>query len=527
MRAILAIVLTVFTSFTFAYDPPKPVKPVKPVFTMSRETTFITEPLDKDGYPDYETALNKHLKGTIKPESNACVRLWDAWGPTPEGGKPLHADYWNWLGREVPPEKGDYFISAFMFFKASGREEFNESDIDQHQQLSIAPWPEAAYRDYAAWLESIEKPLAVTIEAVKRPHYYSPMTSKDRDGKPGMLLGALLPHVQKAREIGDALVKRAMLKVGKQKYDEAWADLQACHRLGRHVARGGTLIELLVGIALDAIACRADLAFLEHAKLNAKQIEQCIRDLSSLPPMPTTVEKVKWNERFIMLDAVCHLRRNGFVLLEGLTGAGVIGERDKDVNKVLERMDWNATFRVCTKWYDRTVSMMNEPDRAKRRVIGEKLLADLKDLKQSASDVQDELHEAIESDKADGLVAEKIGHVVVGLLLPATEKVNFAYERSLQTLDNTRIAFALAAYRADHKKYPNSLGDLAPKYLPTIPGDIFSGKALIYKLTETGCVFYSVGMNEKDDDGRLLTDEYKDGETRGDDIGVRMPAMKK
>ena len=87
--------------------------------------------------------------------------------------------------------------------------------------------------------------------------------------------------------------------------------------------------------------------------------------------------------------------------------------------------------------------------------------------------------------------------------------------------------FALAAYRADHKKYPNSLGDLAPKYLPTIPSDIFSGKALIYKLTETGYVFYSVGMNEQDDGGRLLSDKYEDGETRGDDLGVRMPTMKK
>lgn len=525
--AKLPIVLLASVTFTFAYDPPKPQKPVKPVFTMSRETTFITEPLDKDGYPDYETALNKHMKGTITPETNACVRLWDAWGPAPEGGKPLQADYWKWLGREVPPEKGDYFIDAFKFFKAAGRTEFIDSDYDQHSQLSKAPWPEAAYRDYAAWLETIEKPLAVVTEAVKRPHYFSPMTSTTRDGKPGMLLGVLLPHVQKAREIGDALVKRAMLKVGKEKYDEAWADLLACHRLGRHMARGNTLIELLVGIALDAIACRADLAFLEHAKLDAKQLERCIKDLSSLPPMPTALDKVKWTERFIMLDAVCHLRRNGIELLQGLTESDEIGIKDEALNKAFERMDWNVTFRICTKWYDRTIEVMSESDRTKRSELAAKMFNDLGQMKFNAMQEKKVIGKAIETGKVDDFVAKQIGQVVVSLLLPASEKVTIAYERSLQTLDNTRIAFALAAYKLEHKKYPDSLGDLAPKYLPTIPGDIFSGKALVYKLTETGYVFYSVGMNEKDDGGRLLMDEYKDFETRGDDIGVRMPAMRK
>jgi hypothetical protein len=528
MRTILIpSLLIAFTTITLAYDPPKPVKPVKPVFTMSRETTFITEPLDKDGYPDYETALNKHLKGTIKPEANACVRLWDAWGPTPEGGKPLHADYWKWLGREVPPEKGEYFIDAFKFFKAAGRDEFNDSDFDQHSQLSKAPWSEAAYRDYAAWLEAIEKPLAVTIEAVKRPHYYSPMTSRTRDNKPGMLLGVLLPHVQKAREIGDALVKRAMLRVGQEKYSEAWADIQACHRLGRHMAHGGTLIELLVGIALDAIACRADIAFLEHSKLDAKQIGQCLKDRSSLPPMPTALEKMKWAERFVMLDAVCHLRRNGIELLQSLTESGEIGIKDEALNKAFEQMDWNVTFRVCTKWYDRTIEIMSESDRTKRSEMAAKMFNDLGQMKVNAMQEKNVIGKAIETGKVDYFVAKQIGQVVVSLMLPASEKVTFAYERSLQTLDNTRLAFALAAYHVDHKKYPNSLGDLAPKYLPTIPGDIFSGKALIYKLTDTGYVFYSVGTNEKDDGGRLLTDEYQAGESRGDDIGVRMPALKK
>jgi len=60
---------------------------------------------------------------------------------------------------------------------------------------------------------------------------------------------------------------------------------------------------------------------------------------------------------------------------------------------------------------------------------------------------------------------------------------------------------------------------LVPKYLPKLlPDDVFSEKALIYKKTASGYLFYSVGVNLKDDGGQLLTDD-----PRGDDVGVRMP----
>jgi hypothetical protein len=76
----------------------------------------------------------------------------------------------------------------------------------------------------------------------------------------------------------------------------------------------------------------------------------------------------------------------------------------------------------------------------------------------------------------------------------------------------------MAAHRADHNRYPARLADLAPKYLPGVPDDLFNGKPLIYKPSEQGYLFYSVGANGKDDGGRWLTDDPP-----GDDPGVRMP----
>ena len=51
-----------------------------------------------------------------------------------------------------------------------------------------------------------------------------------------------------------------------------------------------------------------------------------------------------------------------------------------------------------------------------------------------------------------------------------------------------------------------------------MPGDLFSGKPLIYKPEGKGYLFYSVGANGLDEGGR-----WYDDDPRGDDPRVRMP----
>ena len=114
--------------------------------------------------------------------------------------------------------------------------------------------------------------------------------------------------------------------------------------------------------------------------------------------------------------------------------------------------------------------------------------------------------------------AKAIGDILVGLLVPSIRKVENAYDRTEQVQRNLQIAFALAAYKSDNKRYPAKLDDLAPKYLATVPNDLFSGKALIYRITAKGYFFYSVGVNGRDEEGR-----YFDDDPSGDDLPVTKP----
>jgi hypothetical protein len=241
---------------------------------LGKDTTVATGPLDKDGYIDYELALNERLGKEITPDRNANVLIWQALGPKPEGGRGMPPEFFKQLGIPAPPEKGDYLIDIGKYLKDNpdlAVEDLNEI-LEQQGWAAQRPWAAKTYPHIASWLSANEKPLGVAIKASQRPEYFNPLAAfRTESGASSGLIAALLPAVQKCRGLAQALTARAMLRIAEGRYDEAWQDLLACHRLARLLARGATLIEALVGIAIDQIASNAELTYLERAKLTAPQ----------------------------------------------------------------------------------------------------------------------------------------------------------------------------------------------------------------------------------------------------------------
>src|ERR1700687_4665092 len=159
-----------------------------------------------------------------------------------------------------------------------------------------------------------------------------------------------------------------MLRVAQRKVDEAWQDLLGCHRLGRLIARGGTLIELLVGLAIDQIANKADLAFLEHAQLTSKQILACLDDLRKLPLMPPVANKIDLGERFMILDMIMLVARQGASSLEDLSRGNSKPPKGSQFSDRLftHNINWDPAFRNANLWYDRYVAALRVADRTLR-----------------------------------------------------------------------------------------------------------------------------------------------------------------
>jgi hypothetical protein len=463
-------------------------------------------------------SLNARLSKGITPDKNANVLIWKAIGPRPEGTS-VPADYFKALGIVEPPEHGDYFVDLNSFRKDHLKiDEPNSQAVDdQYLRAMERPWSAKDCPHIAKWLTANEKPLAIVIEATKCPDYFNAMTSRRNETGPGILISALLPNVPKCRQVTGALAARAMLRIDTGEFDGAWQDLLACHRMGRLVGRGATLIEGLVGIALDRLASTADLAYCERAPLTANKIQERLRDLQSLPPVSSMADKVDLGERCVFLDSLQQIRR-GVGVLESLEDRPAPKITDPKVVQAMDKIDWEPALRNANRWYDRLAVTMRLKDRAARERELKKIDLDIKALKKEHSGSATVANLLLQPNKIDKLVGKTIGDVLIGLLMPDAGKMQNAFDRSEQVQRNLFVAFALAAHRRDTGRYPAKLDDLLPRYLAEIPTDIFSGRTLTYRPAENGYLLYSVGVNGKDEEGHSPDDNPP-----GDDLRVRIP----
>ena len=292
------------------------VNGARPKHTVSKETTYITEPLRKDGSVDYVAALNQRFSQGVTPENNAAVLFWKAVGP--KEIQPEYRDkYFQMLGVPPLPEKGDYFVNLddYVAHQKSGTKPRDaKPDVgtraDTWDRLGLAtkrPWSRQEFPELAEWLAANEKPLALAVEAAKRPRRYDPLCC----GQKTPLIAVPCPADWHYRDVARALGARAMLRLDEGKLNEAWEDLLACHRFARLVGQGPTVIDAVTAISPEETACAGEEALLQHAHLTATQAAKMRADLDRLPPMPKIADKIDVAERFTYLDTMSGYSRQG------------------------------------------------------------------------------------------------------------------------------------------------------------------------------------------------------------------------
>ena len=326
--------------------------------------------------------------------------------------------------------------------------------------------------------------------------------------------------MQQCRELGFALAVRATLRLSEKQYDDAWQDILVCHRLGRLLTRSATLIETLVGFAICQMASNATLAYLDRADLSSEQALKRWKDLQALPPLKPMGNQIHIGERMMALDTFQMVHRGG------PTGLNFTFEPNRnptaEERKALDKLDWTAAMQSTNKWCDRLSAAVQIKDRLAREKEFDKFEEELKAVRQTVGLTGEfslaHFFKLVSMKGADKVIGKTTGDLVAVLLLPNIRTTQQAHDRVVQLERNLTVAFALAAYWADHNRYPAKLADLTPGYLTAVPDDLFTGNALIYKPQEKGYLFYSVGPNGKDDGGQFAEDDPP-----GDDLGVRMP----
>jgi hypothetical protein len=513
MKPIAALLLASTFVVVGAGEPgpdAKDKKARKPNFTIGKETTYVTGPVDKDGYIDYAAALNERLGKGVTPETNANVLIWKALGPKPDGGKGEPAAFFKLLGMEEPPEKGVYFVSYKKFAETKNEQEAFGKDVNP---FGKQPWTVADFPARAKWLKANESALNLIVDATKRERHFSPLVPSALG-----LISAHIPSLQSLHEAAKALTARAMLRITEGQSNDAWSDLIACHRLGRLIGQSATLVEGLIAARFAGVAQSSELAFLNHTRLDSAQLQTCLKDLRELPPLHT-LDKQLDTERFMVLESMMLTDRHGPWYIDQIIG--LPGSEQRLPKTRLTNIDWDPSLRNANQCYDQLISISLEKDHAVRERRYKEYQSECQELRRKHSNINDIPKEYLKralSPKAGG---ELLGDWLLIIQRPGAWRAQQSIDRTEQSMRNLQIAFALVAHERDNKSYPKTLDALAPKYLPKVPDDLFTGKPLVYRPTEKGFLLYSFGPDGKDDEGRGTKDEPE-----GDDIAIRIPVAK-
>jgi hypothetical protein len=505
--------------------------------TVSPQTTYITTPLAADGLPSYGQALLDEQRKGITPEDNGAVLFWRAMGPGD-----LKPAQFRLLCQELainPPPAPPYLVSvsddavrqAVVEWIIANRTPTPSSDdaamvdesdgavieavdaelaldsvfdpeiaVDEFMnEISAAPWTAADCPPLAEWVADNEELLDLVVGATAKPQFYSPSPSL-LENPDGALIEMLLPALNIQRSAARSLAARATFRMGRGEYDEAWQDCLALWRLGDQVAQGPVLVEQLVAAAIRGVARECTLALLAEDELPPEMSRKVLADLNAVSPGVPMAPSFAKAERYMYLDFVLRT-------LSGRLGGGA-EDFSEGLSGPVQALSFNVDepLRIGNIWYDRLAKAAAMTDLQARRTA----LTDYEnDLQALAGSVKPALVGSLFS---RGKRSETVGNVFVSLLMPALKAAIDVEDRDAAGLVLTRIAAALAVYRAEHGDYPETLAELTPAVLPEPLLDRYNSQPPIYARRGEGYVLYSVFQNGVDDGGDDATGAIVDGE---------------
>jgi hypothetical protein len=375
------------------------------------------------------------------------------------------------------------------------QEALEQSADEIFDQALSRPWTSAQIPPFAQWVNENQKPLDLLVEASRRPRCYFPSTSLINNQNE-TILNMSLSGVQGSREVSRSLPARAMWHLGEGRSEEAWQDLLAVHRIARLVAQGHTLVEQLVAIAIDGVACNGTQTLLHHGNLTTEQLQQIRRDLAALPPFAGMAPALDQGERLVVVDLLVHFAATRDMSWSQMSEELEIDPGGAQVFQLIS-VDWNLVLRNMNRWYDRLAAAARLPDRPQREVALDRIQADLQTLMAESRAPASLVASAVSRRQRSEVVAA----IMLGLFMPAVHATINAQDRANTALQLTQLAAALAEYRAVHGAYPDKLDDLVPGVLDKVPVDIHNALPFFYKRDGEGYLLYSAGDNGADDGG--------------------------
>jgi hypothetical protein len=345
------------------------------------------------------------------------------------------------------------------------------------------------------WLSDNADSVEFFKQAAEKPHCWW-----ERKVKDDFIISVLMPELSHTRKLIRLIVWQARLKTHKGDVEGAFDDLLYCYRTGTHFKGPRSLVEQLVGIAIQATAMKDILMILCNQKIDGQLLKNFQSKFEGLIAEDTCVTSYEV-EKFLALDFVQRCYTDN-----GRGSGHMIPGRVREF--MFEAFDDEHIDEGLLKEFG--ISLAMSAAGANRREIRGEFEKFYNIAQQWATKTPWQLHKEnvdFEMGFANWSSLKKAKYWPVLFLMPAILRVN---ERVYQTKADTYAtlaAIAISKYKQDKGSYPSSLNDLTQAgYLKQIPIDPWGDKPLVYKKTEDGFTLYSVGPNFVDDGGRVGKD---------------------
>jgi hypothetical protein len=342
------------------------------------------------------------------------------------------------------------------------------------------------------WISSNTEAIELFKQATDKPHCWWERKTEDKS----LIISFLVPELRNIRDFSRLLSWRAILKANSGDIEEAFDDLLICYRAGRHFQGPRTLIEQLVGWAIQSKSMKTAKIILQHRQVEGllltefqAHLEKLIVEGTYIPDY--TTESFFWKD---ILQRCYTDNGNG-------SGHLIPGQLNIFTGKDMRVLN---DFENPILNYGQYLGLsLITADRDKIRQMFENYYDNAQQWahKTPWQLNQENIDFEIGIDEWPRL--KQLRYWPVTVLMPALGRVAEIAHRCKLKAEALITMTGLFRYRQEKGQYPDDLNELvAAGYLKNLPMDCFSNKPLVYKKIDDDFLLYSYGSNCIDDNGK-------------------------
>ena len=360
----------------------------------------------------------------------------------------------------IPPDQDaaeGYRAAIAKIRPVAGYSQFGEANVD-HLVIDSGWNPDAKFVvDY--WRANREA-IDLAREASSRPRGWFAHPSNMT------IVSTLDPALAKVRELARLLALDARERQSRGDLPGAWGDIHAAFRMAEVVATSAPLAQMLTAYGIDTITSRLAISWAVDPRQTAATLRAALDDLRRLAPLPSLAETLKVET--LAEDRTIDLPMEELMDQPNLFGRGTT-ERALTAIVALNPWERERAHRVLRLLSadDLALTQSESWQYWKGRVNHPPSLAHWRNPSQPGRDPSSW------TDLRESTPLIRIIHPN-WLSVAASRDQGLTLRRALEQV------LALRLWQAEHGSYPDTLDQLVPSMLPSLPLDPYSGRPFGY-----------------------------------------------